>query len=159
MEDSTMYHHILIPLDGSKLAEQALTHLREIVHPEDDTRITLLQAVPLLHAATVEFGSPYSDMVSPLQEINQTQAQAQAYLDNIAADLRAQGYHVQTEVVSSTAREAITDYVAHHRVDLIAMATHGRSGVSRWLLGSVTDKVVQSTRVPVLVIRPRRKVA
>jgi nucleotide-binding universal stress UspA family protein len=55
------------------------------------------------------------------------------------------------------AAEAILDYTEQHKVDLIAIATHGRSGVSRWVFGSVTQKVIQAAPVPVLVIRPHEK--
>jgi nucleotide-binding universal stress UspA family protein len=77
----------------------------------------------------------------------------------IANRLQADGYHVALHISRLMAAEAILDYTEHHHVDLIAIATHGRSGVSRWVFGSVTQKVIQASHVPVLVIRPEDKAA
>lgn len=151
-----MYHHILVPLDGSQLAEQVIPHVESIVS-HDDTRITLLRSVPLQHAATVEFGNVYSDSPLAQEEIARAESMAQDYLNAIAVSLRAEGFHVQTELSRLPAAEAIIHYAEHHHVDLIAIATHGRSGVSRWIFGSVTQKIVQASPVPVLVIRPKLK--
>ena len=79
---------------------------------------------------------------------------SQAYLDHVAARLRAEGLRVKTEVVLGAPALAILDYTSTHHVDLIAMETHGRSGFSRLFLGSVADKVVRSADMPVLLNHP-----
>jgi nucleotide-binding universal stress UspA family protein len=81
--------------------------------------------------------------------------EAEAYLDGVADTFRAEGYTVNTEVSAMPAAEAILDYAEAQHADLIAIATHGRSGISRFVFGSVTQKVVQTAPVPVLVIRPK----
>jgi nucleotide-binding universal stress UspA family protein len=85
----------------------------------------------------------------------QLQAEAQTYLDGVAERLRAQSLRVQTRVVlHAQPAAAILDDVRNHAVDLIALATHARGGLSRLLLGSVADKVLRGTVTPVLVRRP-----
>jgi nucleotide-binding universal stress UspA family protein len=152
-----MYKHILIPLDGSVLAEQVLPHVQALVRPEDDVRITLLRAVPPVHASTVEFGGMYAGSVAPAENLEPAEQTARDYLVPIANRLQADGYHVALHISRLMAAEAILDYAEHHQVDLIAIATHGRSGVSRWVFGSVTQKVIHAATVPVLVIRPQEK--
>jgi nucleotide-binding universal stress UspA family protein len=145
------FTHILIPLDGSELAEQALPHalaLGRLTQAE----FTLLQAVaPVIRAYGTElYGAGWDD-----QALEQVRAGAQAYLDRIAAALRAKGPQVRTAVVDGQAAYAILEYARGQAVDLIALATHGRSGVARWLLGGVADKVARAATLPVLLYRPQ----
>jgi nucleotide-binding universal stress UspA family protein len=83
------------------------------------------------------------------------EAEARDYLDRIAAEFRAEGYTVGMEISNLPPADAILDYAESQNVDLICLATHGRSGISRFVFGSVTQKVVQAAPVPVLVIRPK----
>jgi nucleotide-binding universal stress UspA family protein len=149
-----MYRHILVPLDGSLLAEEVLLHVQSMARLDEDVRITLLRAVPPVHSTTVEFGGMYSGAMSPAAETVRAEHTAREYLDTVAAKLRAEGFHVSTELSRLNAADAIVDYAEHHNVDLIAIATHGRSGVSRWVFGSVTQKVMQAAPAPMLVVRP-----
>jgi nucleotide-binding universal stress UspA family protein len=81
--------------------------------------------------------------------------EARAYLETKAAELRAQGVqYVRTVLPTGPAADAIVDLARHTLGSLIIMCTHGRSGVARWVLGSVTDKVVHHCASPVLVLRP-----
>lgn len=146
-----MYKHILIPLDGSHLAEQVLPHALANASLSGHTRITLLRTIPLYHPAQVE-GSLYFE--ARMQEVVEAEQAARSYLEQMAQPIRVQGYEVAIELSHLPAEEAIIDYAEKHDVDLITMATHGRSGMRRWLLGSVTQKVVHTTPVPILVIRP-----
>jgi nucleotide-binding universal stress UspA family protein len=80
---------------------------------------------------------------------------AQAYLDGVAEGLRAKARHVQTQVViCASAAAAVLDVARDRNIDLIAIATHGRSGLKRLFLGSVAGKIVRGTLIPVLVYRP-----
>lgn len=147
-----MYRHILVPLDGSPLAEQVLPHVHAIAANEGTTRITLLRAVPPVFTPSVD----YTGMLASSAEVFETMEQeARDYLERIAAEFRAEGYTVRTEVSALPAAEAILDYAESEHADLIAIATHGRSGIGRWVFGSVTQKVVQAAPVPVLVVRPK----
>jgi nucleotide-binding universal stress UspA family protein len=76
------------------------------------------------------------------------------YLDRVAAELRAVGVKVTTETCAGPVAETILEYAEGIHADLIAMSTHGRSGLARWFIGSVADKVVRAARLPVLLARP-----
>jgi nucleotide-binding universal stress UspA family protein len=148
-----MYRHILVPLDGSALAEQVLPHVHALAANEGTSKVTLLRAVPPVFTTSVDYSglmaSDISDSMITLER------EAEAYLEGVADTFRAEGYSVDTEVSAMPAAEAILDYAESQHADLIAIATHGRSGISRFVFGSVTQKVVQTAPVPVLVIRPK----
>lgn len=152
-----MYKHILVPLDGSKISEQVVTHATELANQNDrTTRITLLRAVPPLYPSTIEFGT-LSQSLSLEDDLMRVEVAIDEYLHNIADILKSEGYTVDTVVRRQEPAEAIVDYAEENNVDLITIATHGRSGVGRWIFGSVTQKVVQGAEAPVLVIRPVAK--
>jgi nucleotide-binding universal stress UspA family protein len=146
-----VFQHVLIPLDGSALAEQILPFATALGDPLV-TSFTLLQVV-----APVVLGyAPYASAVGLDERIlDETQAEARAYLEQIAGHLRAQGAQVRTVVVVGEPVLAILDYASDHRADLIALETQGRSGLARLLLGSVADKVVRGAGTPVLLHRPQ----
>ncbi|NJN16173.1 MAG: universal stress protein [Oscillochloris sp.] len=148
-----MYRHILVPLDGSMLAEQVLPHVHALAANEGTTKITLLRAVPPIYTTSVDYSGMLATTASDALEA--LEKEAEDYLHGIANQFRAEGYSVNTEVSALPAADAILDYAESENADLIAIATHGRSGISRWVFGSVTQKVVQAAPVPVLVIRPR----
>ncbi|MGQ9526966.1 universal stress protein [Chloroflexus sp.] len=147
-----MYRHILVPLDGSALAEQVLPHVHALAANEGTTKITLLRAVPPIFTTSVD----YSGILATTTEaITQMEQEALDYLQHIAKQFQSEGYEVHTEISALPPAEAIIEYAENHNVDLIVIATHGRSGLNRWVFGSVTQKVVQVNPTPVLVIRPR----
>ncbi|MBO9338252.1 MAG: universal stress protein [Chloroflexus sp.] len=147
-----MYRHILVPLDGSALAEQVLPHVHALAANEGTVKITLLRAVPPIFTTTVD----YSGLLAATTEaLNTMEQEALEYLQQIAKQFQSEGYQVHTEVSALPPAEAIIEYAENHDVDLIVIATHGRSGISRWVFGSVTQKVVQAAPTPVLVIRPK----
>lgn len=148
-----MYRHILVPLDGSALAEQVLPHVHALAANEGTTRITLLRAVPPIFTTSVDYSGMLATTAADALET--MEEEARAYLEGIATQFRAEGYTVRVEVSAMPAAEAILDYADSQHADLIAIATHGRSGISRWVFGSVTQKVVQTCPVPVLVVRPK----
>jgi nucleotide-binding universal stress UspA family protein len=143
--------HILIPLDGSALAEHMLTHataLGRLVQAE----YTLLQAI---EPVSMGYGTELYGVAVDTQAMEQLRTQAQEYLDRLAVGLRADGMRVQTAAVIDLAATAILNYAHEHAVDLIALATHGRTGLARWLVGGVADKVIRGATVPVLLHRPQ----
>lgn len=147
-----MYRHILVPLDGSPLAEQVLPHVHGIAANEGTTKITLLRAVPPVFTTSVDYNASATASEDVQESI---EGEARDYLTRIASEFRAEGYSVATEVTYMPAAEAILDYAATQHADLVTIATHGRSGISRFVFGSVTQKVVQTAPVPVLVVRPK----
>jgi nucleotide-binding universal stress UspA family protein len=141
--------HILIPLDGSRFAEQVLERTIPL-GVAMQAEYTLLHAIdPLVADHT---GPPYTvGLDEALYE--QIQTGAQNHLDRVAERLRAQSLRVSTRLVAGQPANAILTYAREHGVDLIAMATHGRGGISRMVLGSVADKVVRGACAPVLLQR------
>ena len=159
-----MYNKILVPLDGSKLAECALPHAEELVKGCGTAEVILISVTEQVQARTraPEAQELYRSSDSPAYQstgpeitvtFGKNQRQAQTYLGRIAKELEAKGTKVRTEVLFWPPAEAIASYAELNRADIIVMSTHGRSGPSRWAYGSVADKVLRSSCVPVLLIR------
>lgn len=145
-----MFTKILVPLDGSNMAEAALPLARDLAERNGAELILLHVNTPL----PLRFYGP--EMMAPLAEMGQeAQVAANTYIHHTAANLMNRGIKVRTVLQDeTTAAGAILDYADHNAVDLIAMSTHGRSGIGRWLLGSVADKVIHGAKMPVLLVRP-----
>jgi len=154
-----MLHHVLVPLDGSKLAEKSIGPAKHILREHGHiTLATVIQAPkPPVYAY------PSADVVHEIQEDSEymTRAvpQAQHYLESIARNLRVNGYKVNIEILSGDPASAIIELAEKIHPDVIVMSTHGRSGLSRFLFGSVTTKVLSTTAYPVLVIPNRQQAA
>ncbi|MBI3927686.1 MAG: universal stress protein [Armatimonadetes bacterium] len=145
-----MYHKILLPLDGSELAAQALPCGLEIAL-RFDAELILLVAVSVPRAIAI--GPEMHIPVDYETLLDYESRQAEAYLEHKRRDLEAAGVRVRTVVRTGPPEEAIVDLAADDKVDLVLMSSHGRSGLSRWILGSVTHKVLESCSVPVLVLK------
>jgi nucleotide-binding universal stress UspA family protein len=145
--------HILVPLDGSALAERILppaTALGALTN----AAFTLLQVVAP-EAAGYETDWPTARLAAGT--LKAIQAAAQTYLDHVAERLGAQSLVVHTAVIVGQTAPAILDYAHDHGIDLIALATHGRSGAARILLGSIADKTLRGATMPVLLYRPPKE--
>jgi nucleotide-binding universal stress UspA family protein len=153
-----MLKHVLVPLDGSPLAEEALEYARELVGSEGI--ITLLCAVevddalaygpslmPVVRASTPDYRHA-TDNVLP---------QVYAYLRAVADAPAMSRYCVEYQAHLGDAATTIIELADHLNVDAIVMSTHGRSGLGRWLFGSVTLKVLEGASRPVLVVPSSRK--
>ncbi len=154
-----MYEKILVPLDGSKLGESALPHVEELVSklsPEAKVEVTLFRVIPpQFHYADVD--APGMQIPYTKEEMTQIEKNAMDYLSKTGEALRSKGVIVKPEVSTGSAAEEIIRIADETNVDLIAMSTHGRSGLSRWAFGSVTDRVLRGGNVPILVARARQK--
>jgi nucleotide-binding universal stress UspA family protein len=148
---------ILVPLDGSPLAEEVLDVAAALARIWD-VEVTLLQVVrPVLLSAdpALPLPSAYDEGLTA-----SCRQQAQDYLDNVVEQMHGQGLRATgVAVVGWNAADAILDVARPERVAVVALATHGRGGLRRLVLGSVADKLVRGADVPVLVYRPtaRRK--
>lgn len=146
-----MLKHVLVPLDGSQLAEDALQHAINILGT--DGKITLISAVEVPEVPIYGYYPP-----ATIPDYDAAKAdllpQARAYLDGIAQNIKRQhpNLHIATEAEIGEPAEIITTVAEKHHVDAIVMSTHGRSGLSRWLFGSVTNKVLSAKPCPVYVI-------
>ena len=160
---SLAYQRILVPLDGSERAAAALSHA-ETIASLAKARLVLLQVIPssaMLISETAmaspSMGLPTADpFVSPTQyeSIEQSLAiDAQKTLDEAAAPLRANGLEVETVMLQGTPAEAILVYATDNKVDLIVMSTHGRTGLTRIVFGSVAENVLRRSPCPVLLVR------
>ena len=152
---------ILIPLDGSKTGETALPYVEGLVSklsPRVKVELTLLQAVSFLthYVAAGELMTPISYTE---QEMGQIQQQARNYLNKVAKDIRSKKVSVKIKVGIGNSAEEIIKAADEIDVDLIAMSTHGRHGISRWAFGSVTDRVLRGGHKPMLMVRVPKEAA
>jgi nucleotide-binding universal stress UspA family protein len=149
-----MFERILVPLDGSKVGEAALSVIEELMpklSPELKTEVTLFRALPPSHwIAAGDVGAPVRYTEEELQMIRRTVTD---YLEKAGEGLRSRGAIVKTIVAVGTPAEEIIKAVDAIKADLVAMSTHGRGGLSRLAFGSVTDKVLRQINVPVLTVR------
>jgi nucleotide-binding universal stress UspA family protein len=136
------YKKILVPLDGSDIAEAILPEIEKVAIASK-TRISLLHVIYV-------YPIPWEDMTR-LDAISRREAKE--YLGRIEERLKGKGFNVESHVRQGNDAGEILDYCEQSDIDLIAMSTHGRSGVKRWLLGSVAEKVMRHTTKPVLLVR------
>jgi nucleotide-binding universal stress UspA family protein len=153
-----MYGKIIAPLDGSKLAECALPHLEKLAQGLKPAEVVLISVTERI-AGRMSAPPEVAELVGVSAgaaievEVGKLQRQAERYLSRIAKQLQSKGVKVRTEVLLGSPAEQIVQYAEKNDVDLIVMASHGRSGPSRWAFGSVADKVSRASRVPILMIR------
>lgn len=148
-----MYKKIMVTLDGSGLAECVLPHLETIIKGCETPQVILVQAVEPI---SIPYGIETSRFTS-LEQLEAFQAHqktdALRYLEEIVARLKKSGINATAEVIYGRAGEALTDYANKNNIDLVVIATHGRSGIGRWVWGSVADRLLRSVRAPVLMVR------
>lgn len=151
-----MYRRVLVPLDGSSLAEAALSHLNQVAGPE--TEVILLRVTEVSDSVPLITGSPTIQappMVMVRSGGDKAFSDAEEYLAAKADLLRGHTHAVRCLVIGSVdAAATIAEVATNEEADLIIMASHGRSGVVRWVLGSVANKVLSSTHRPLLLVRP-----
>ena len=143
-----MYKKILAPLDTSELAECALSHVRAVAsgcHVPEVILLSVIEPMPQINQLRAELGE---DWVR--DAIKRQRAFTEEYLNKKAAALKKDGISVSIAVAEGIAADEILEYSRKKNVDLIIMSSHGRSGVARWTLGSVADRVVRHATVPVL---------
>ncbi len=147
-----MYKHLLVPTDGSALSRRTLRDAVKLAR-KLGARITGFYVAPTFH---IEIYADYvpPDLISPQQHAAQAKKTAQHHLDEVkkvATEMRVScdGYFVMSDFPA----DAIVKAARKHKCDLIFMGSHGRSGLSKLLLGSQTSKVLAQSRIPVLVHR------
>ncbi len=171
-----MYKKIVVPLDGSKLAECVLPHLEQIakgcgtedvvlvsitelvkgsMSPEDEYKASVTQpAGPIIYDLyTTSRGEVMRPPAVVSVKTGKMWQQAWRYLERIARRLDKKGIRVQLSVRLGDPAEQITGLADEGNADLILMASHGRSGVSRWAHGSVAERVFRAAGIPVLMIK------
>ena len=149
-----MIHKILVPLDGSQLAEQALPYARSLAQ-KYEAELILLMVIPPLSLPVL--ADPYGGVLYKYpteEEMNKHKQAAQTYLSDLQKSLRQQNIvtHIQVLEDASIA-DGIVGVASEEAVDVIVKTTHGRSGLSRWVYGSVATKVLQEAPCPIFLVR------
>jgi len=146
-EVGKMYKKILVPLDGSPLAEKALEQAEPLAKAFD-SEILLFQVVHFMPI----YGSP--ELVAPLIVDERHKEFAEKYLAGLVKVMEGKGLKVKAIVkTGQQVAVEIIDFAKENRVDLIVMCTRGRSGISRWVLGSTAHKVITRAETPLLLLR------
>lgn len=151
-----MYKKIIVPLDGSELAESVLPHVEALAQGYGMPEVTFLYVIkPSGNWENWTF-------------IHKEREKATDYLEKKVQDARDKGLNAKFEILVGNPGEGVMDYGSHpagdtassityyatkNGADLIIMATHGRSGISRWAYGSTADRVMRSSCIPVLMVR------
>jgi nucleotide-binding universal stress UspA family protein len=152
-EKDSMFKTILVPVDGSELAERALAYAARIAAPVDGNVILLrAEALTMRRRPRVVSADPRSTTwlvpANPRARVNLEAAAARVQADGVAAEVDFQRYHRG----GAMAAEAILNAVREQQPDLVVMSTHGQSGLARWRYGSVADQIVRGADVPVLLV-------
>lgn len=141
------YKKILVPLDGSETSEAILPEIEKLASVSK-ANIALLYVVPIpIIPGGIEPIVNYQPITDTLIK------DAEAYLRKIEKRLKGKGFTVESHLQEGNEAQRILEHAEGEDIDLIAMSTHGRSGVSRWLLGSVAEKVIRHANKPILLVR------
>jgi nucleotide-binding universal stress UspA family protein len=139
-------------LDGSELSESVLPHLEAVASNCQITTVELIRVVPPIemhYKAALPINSKQE------QEINVSALkEAEQYLEKVKAKLDASRMTITTKVLPGDPANELVSYMDKSGADLLVIATHGRSGVSRWVWGSVAEKLLRTSCIPVFMVRP-----
>lgn len=138
-----MYKHMVLPLDGSAASESAISHAEQLALGCKASHVTIVHVVET---------DRYEGMLSSGKRPG-------VHLQRAAAKLEAKGITVDIRVLTGDPAEAIVSYAEKNPCDIIVMASHGRSGVTRWAIGSVADKVFRASKAPVLMVKTPEEAA
>jgi nucleotide-binding universal stress UspA family protein len=147
-----MYHKILVPLDGSKRAERILPHVESLATTYG-ARIILLRVVQIVVVGDGYKNIQYEESMAANRR---TFKKAEVYLDEVAGRFKKNGLKVEEITQTGPVVETILEKAAEKAVDLIAMTSHGRTGLSRVFYGSIAAGVIHRVDRPLLVIRSRQ---
>jgi nucleotide-binding universal stress UspA family protein len=147
-----MFNHVLVPLDGSELSEKALAVARQVLAPEGT--LTLLSVIDLPSVNRVQFDIPIkANLEDREDEVSTARKNVYAYLRRVITILHLPPtIHTHLKVCVGDPNSLIVAMARTLQADAIVMSTHGRSGISRWVFGSVTQHVLGSALCPVVVV-------
>jgi nucleotide-binding universal stress UspA family protein len=153
ISDKLPTRRMLVLLDGSELAESVLPHVETLAKQQgaDLVDIILLGVCELTPVAVYYYSTVPIDWED---YIARCRLEDKQYLDNIEKRLKSAGLKAHSELLTGKPADAIIDYVSKNPVNLIVMSTHGRSGLGRWVYGSVAEKILHGTPTPVFLVRP-----
>ena len=150
-----MYNKIMVPLDGSDLAECVMPHVQAIFSGFQSKEVILVRVVnpfqlPVSVPAQGDFGFTEKDRRQ--LEANRKKT-AKEYLEKMAGSLDIPEKVFSYAVLEGNPANMLADYAAENEVDLIVIASHGRSGISRWVIGSVAERIVRTSCIPIMMVR------
>ncbi len=153
---TSRYQKIIVPLDGSGWSQRAIPHALHLARTNDAELI-------LTHV----FTSPSREFTDQLalahqeEQIQHLRQQAKRYLVGVRSELRRENIRVRTHYIEGSATEGVAsllcDYIMSEKADLVVMSTHGRTGVSRLLFGSIARSVMECIDIPVMLIQPEKE--
>lgn len=152
-ETPASIHSILVPLDGSELAEAVIPLVADVAR-SCGASVTLARIVPF--PGGIYLGSPYTPLVAPdtfNEAMDAARAGTHAYLSSIASRLKGAGIAVTTVALDGDPASRLLSLISEEKYDLVVMATHGRTGITRWALGSIAERLVEASYTPVLLVR------
>lgn len=153
---------LLVPLDGSELAESVLPHVEMLAKQRSDEPVKLVllkisepPSIPSYYSPEISGVSlNWGDYVQ--QETVRRKQGSYEYLADVSARMKEKGIEVETEVMEGKAVDVLVEYASAHPYHLIVMATHGRSGISRLVYGSVAANLLQGATNPILMVKPEK---
>ena len=144
-EETKMYKKLLIPLDGSELAENALKHVEILTGTHKVKEVIFLRVIEPAAGTLYNLGTSIQERIE--KEIKD-------YLESVADTFRKRGISAKSVVAYGPAADIILHYAEQNDIEIIIMSTHGESGISRFLAGSVAQRVMGHSTVPVLILPP-----
>jgi nucleotide-binding universal stress UspA family protein len=150
MSEQGRYKKIVVPIDGSGWSERAISHAVDIAHHNNSELILLHVFKPPANEYIGEIALAHQE-----DQLQQLREEAKQHLMALRNQIRSEKITVRVQFIEGTGvASIICDYINNEGVDLVVMSSHGRTGISRWLFGSVAQKVMQGVNVPVMIIRP-----
>jgi nucleotide-binding universal stress UspA family protein len=147
-----MYRKVVVPLDGSELAQGVLPHVAEVIR-DRGSAVYLLSVAPLMRGSAPTVVDARASSAGMQEERQRVERELTAYLQTVAQQFEPGAADVRVNVRFGRPADEILAFVGEVGADLIAMSAHGRSGISRWVFGSVADRVLRGATCPVLLVR------
>ena len=146
-----MYEKLLVPLDGSEFSECIFPYMKAFIEQYQICHVVFVRVV---QPVTIWFNGEYFMSPGLPREMESAQkSEAKDYLDQVIKQFRNDGTKIHSEILFGRAAETLSDYTKKNDIDLIIIATHGRSGIARWIMGSVADKILRFSNIPVFMVR------
>lgn len=145
-----MYSKILVPLDGSQIAECVIPHITTIARSTS----ALVELISVVEPVDIPTRGKIALSEDDLKAINsEAKKEAHDYLSNIAQRLDRDGVKARLVIMTGKPAESLVDYIDSNDIDLVIMATHGRSGLTKWFFGSIAEKIMRAVEIPVLLVK------
>ncbi len=146
-----MYKKIMVPLDGSKLAECVLPHVESLVRAGQVGELVFVRVIEPFHSFASVEGIPKQEDIARVNA--QSRAAGEEYIHSVADRMKSSGVTVREEVQFGNPSVKLSEFANEGGFDLVILATHGRSGISRWVWGSVADRLLRAVCMPIFMVR------